>query len=113
MAQKHYYWHPDNETQIRRNFEYRGATRLMDILGYARKYNKKPKWLPPSIWNDMLKHWSDNDNFKKLSQQNKKNRLSDVEGFGHSLHTCGSIPISERQRRLVRHVIINKHYFYI
>ena len=109
LAQKHYYWHPDNETQIRRNFEYRGATRLRDILGYARKYNKKPKWLPPSVWNDMLKHWSDNDNFKKLSQQNKKNRLSDVEGFGHSLHTCGSIPISERKRRLVRNVIINEH----
>ena len=82
-------------------FEYTGATRLRDILGYARKYNKKPKWLPPSVWNDMLKHWSDDDKFKKLSQQNKKNRLSNVEGFDPSLHTCGSIPISERKRRLV------------
>lgn len=50
----------------------------------------------------MLKHWSDNDNFKKLSEQNKKNRLSDVEDFGPSLHICGSIPISERKRRLAQ-----------
>jgi len=64
LAQKHYYWHPDNKTQIRRNFEYRGATRLRDIIGYARKYNKKPKWLPPRVWNDMLKHWSDDDKFR-------------------------------------------------
>ena len=61
----------------------------------------------------MLKHWSDDDKFKKLSQQNKKNRLSDVEGFGPSLHTCGSIPISERKRCLVRNVIINKRISYI
>jgi len=65
--------------------------------------------LPPSVWNEMLKRWSEDDKFKKLSQQNKKNRLSDAEGFGSSLHTCGSIPISERKRRLVKNVIINKH----
>ena len=55
----------------------------------------------------MVKHWSEDDKFKKLSQQNKKNRLSDAEGFGPSLHTCGSIPIGERKRRLVSYVIIN------
>ena len=113
MTQKHYYWHPNSETQVRSNFEFRGATRLKDILGYVRKYNKKPKWLPPRVWNDRLKHWSDGDKFKKLSQQNKKNRLSDVEGFGPSLHTCGSISISERKRRLVRNVTISKHISYI
>ena len=91
MSQKHYYWNIDNETHIWRNFEYRGVSRLRDIFGYARKYNKKPKWLPPSVWNEMVKHWSEDDNFKKLSQQNKKNRLSDEEGFGPSLHTFGSI----------------------
>ena len=62
----------DNKTHTLLNFEYRGVTRLRDTLGYARKYNKKPKWLPPSVWNEMLKHWSKDDKFKKLSQQNKK-----------------------------------------
>ena len=99
--------------QIRCNFEYRDATRLKDILGYARKYNKRPKWLPPSVWNEMVKHWSEDDKFKKLSQQNKKNRLSDAEGFDSSLHTCGSNSISERKRCLVRNVIINKRIFLI
>lgn len=99
---KYYYWHPDNELHIRRNFESRGATRLKDILGYARKYNKRPKWLPPSVWNEMLKHWSEDDKFKKLSQQNKKNRLSYPEGLGPSLHTYGAIPISKRKRNLAK-----------
>ena len=113
LAQKHYYWHPDNETHIRRNFEYRGTIRLRNILRYAKKYNKKPKWLPPSVWNEIVKHWSEDDNFKKLNQQNKKNRLSDAEGFGPSLHTYGSIPISERKMRLVSYVIINKRIFHL
>ena len=80
---------------------YRGATRLRDILGYSRKFNKKSKWLPSSVWNEMLKHWSEDDKFNKLSQQNKKNKLSDTKGFSPSLHICGSIPITERKRRLV------------
>ena len=66
-------------------------TQLKDILGYVRKFNKKPKWLPPSVWNEMLKHWSEDDKFKKLSQQNKKNRLSDPEGLGPSLYKYCSI----------------------
>ena len=61
----------------------------------------------------MLKHWSEDDKFKKLSQQNKKNRLSDAEGFGHSLHTCGAIPISERKMCMVSNVIINKCIFHL
>ena len=61
----------------------------------------------------MLKHWDKDDKFKKVSEQNKKNRLGDPKGVGPSLHTCGSIPISERKRRLVRNVIINKHISYI
>ena len=107
MSHKHYYWYPDNEIHIRCNFEIKGAAHLKDILGYARKYNKKPKWLPPSVWNEMLKHWTKDDKFKKLSQQNKKNRLSDPERLGPSLQTCGSISISERNKRLVINELIN------
>ena len=61
----------------------------------------------------MLKHWTEDDKFKKLSKQNKKNRLSDPEGLGPSLHTCGSIPISERKRRLVSNEFINECISYI
>ena len=55
----------------------------------------------------MLKHWTEGDKFKKLSQLNKKNKLSDPEGLRLSLYTCGSIPISERKRRLVIDELIN------
>ena len=60
-----------------------------------------------------INYWSEDDKFKKLGQQNKKNRLRDAESSGLSLHTCGSIPISERKRRLVSNVIINKCIFHI
>ena len=59
----------------------------------------------------MLKHWREDDKFKKLSQQNKKNRLSNAEGFGLSLYTCGSILISKRKRRLISNELINKCIF--
>ena len=66
----------------------------------------------------MLKYSSENDKFKKLSEQNKKNRLSDPEGLSPLIHTCGSILISEMKRRLVSKERINKcicdiQYIYI
>nr|GMD22552.1 putative transposase En/Spm [Ipomoea batatas] len=42
----------------------------------------------------------DNADFKRLSEKNKKNRNSDCGGMGPSLHTGGSIPMTEHRRRL-------------
>lgn len=56
----------------------------------------------PTPWVDAYegqKYW-EGPNFQKISAQNKKNRSSDPEGMGPSLHTCGSIPMTERRRRL-------------
>ncbi|KAJ8444332.1 hypothetical protein Cgig2_019890 [Carnegiea gigantea] len=86
-------------TQVRRNFDVSRVKQLKNLFAYARKLGKRPDWVFPDNWAQLLKYWAGTD-FQKLSAQNKKNRSSDPEGVGPSLHTCGSIPITERRRRL-------------
>jgi len=69
-------------TKVRRNFWIRGAKQLKN-LEQLKKYRESPE-------------------FKKLSEQNKKNRNSDQDGVAPSLHTCGSITVTEWHRQLVR-----------
>lgn len=84
---------------MRRNFEVSGAKQLKNLFAYARKLGKGPDWVSPHNWAQLQKYWEDPD-FQKISAQNKKNRSSDPEGMGPSLHTCGSILMTERRRRL-------------
>jgi len=109
LSQKYYYWLPQHDRQVRRNFDVSGAKQLKNLFAYARKIGKGPERVSPDNWARLLKYWAGTD-FQKLSAQNKKNRSSDPEGMGPSLHTCGSIPITERRRRLVLYNInINEH----
>ena len=85
---------------MRRNFEVSGAKQLKNLFAYARKLGKVPDWVSPDNWAQLQKYWEGLD-LQKISAQNKKDRNSDPEGVGTSLHTCGSIPITERRRRLV------------
>jgi len=39
-----------------------------DILRYARKFNKRLKWIPPSIQKEMLKDWDEDDKLKMLGE---------------------------------------------
>ncbi|KAJ8433272.1 hypothetical protein Cgig2_001670 [Carnegiea gigantea] len=88
-----------NSIKVRRNFEVSGAKQLKNLFAYARKLGKVPDWVSPSNWAQLQKYWEGFD-FQKLSSQNKKNRSSDPEGMGPSLHTYASIPITEQCRRL-------------
>nr|GLL31419.1 hypothetical protein Itr_chr07CG09320 [Ipomoea trifida] len=72
---KDYRWDPLEENTIRRIFEKRGAKLLID-------------------------HLRESEDFKKLSKKNKSNRNSNSGGLGASLHSCGSIPMTEHRRRL-------------
>ena len=65
------------------------------------KTGKSPKWISEPHWREMLEKWSFDATFKKLSEQNVKNRNSDCGGLGPSLHIGGSIPISEHKRKHV------------
>ena len=86
-----------------------GAKQLKNLFAYARKLGKVPDWVSPDNWAQLQKYWEGPD-FQKISAQNKKNRSSDPEFVGPSLHTRGSIPITERRRRLViSNINIHEH----
>ena len=91
---------PENEGLVRRNFDIRVGKQLKSMFAYARKTGKMPKFLSPDNAEQLRKFWESSD-FQKVSEQNKKNRNSDQGGVGPSLHTCGSIPVTEWRRRYV------------
>ena len=86
LSQKYYYWLPQHDRQVRRNFDVSGAKQLKNLFAYACKIGKGPDWVSPDNWARLLKHWEGPD-FHKLSAQNKKNHSSDPEGVGPSLHS--------------------------
>lgn len=59
-----------------------------------------PEWITETVWKQLQDQWNSVD-FKGKSEQAKKNRASDVDGLGSSLHTGSFIPTTEHKRRLV------------
>jgi len=94
ILQKYYYWLPEYGSQVRHNFEIRGAKQLKNIFCYARKTGKMPKFISLDNLEKLKKYW-ESEEFKKLSSTRKTNRTSDVVGVGPSLHVSGAIPITE------------------
>jgi len=86
--------------------------RLKDMFCTARKdLSVRPFWLSSEVWDTLKQYW-ESPEFKKISEQAKINRASDVDGLGPSLHTCGCIPMSEHKRRLVRFLFKSFELFY-
>ena len=64
------------------------------MFAYARKTKNMPDFMSLDNMEQLRKYWESAD-FKKLSDQNKKNRNNDQGDVGPSLHTCGAIPVTE------------------
>ena len=77
------------------------------MLQRARSSTDRPSFLGDAVWDALCAQWQD-DSFKKKSRQGKLNRSSDSSGFGGSLHTGGSITISQHRANLVNF----SHYLY-
>ena len=75
-----------------RNFEIRGTRQLKNLFSYARKMEKMPKFIFHDNLKKLKKYW-DSCEFQKLSPQAKKDRNSNVDGVGSSLHTYEFVPI--------------------
>ncbi|KAK2451657.1 hypothetical protein QL285_010691 [Trifolium repens] len=80
-------WEPHLEEKIKSNFHKHCGKRLTDILTAARNKNEKPTWMSENGLKFLIGRWGEGD-FKKRSQQNKKNRASRKGG---TLHTTGRI----------------------
>nr|GME10436.1 putative transposase En/Spm [Ipomoea batatas] len=80
-----------------------GAKLLSNHLQEARegfaKNRAKPDWISDDVMAGLVRICR-SDEFKKLFEKNKRNKNSDYDGLGASLHNCGSIPMTEHPRRL-------------
>ena len=103
ILQRDFYWDAHHDVTIRRNFSRKGATRMRDQFTDIRKSGKRPPWIGEDIWVELCRKWSTPEYVEKRERA-KKNRLSDSEGLGTCLHTCGVIPSTEHMRRMVRFV---------
>ncbi|XP_019154508.1 PREDICTED: uncharacterized protein LOC109151056 isoform X2 [Ipomoea nil] len=100
---KRHEWDPNDEDTVRMIFEKRAAKLLADALSDVRTRlalgSGVPGWISDHVLAQYQVIWNSNE-FKKTSEKNKRNRNSDCGGLGPSLHTAGSIPITEHRRRL-------------
>nr|GMD82187.1 putative transposase En/Spm [Ipomoea batatas] len=100
---KLYKWNPEDEANIQNLFHKKAARRLSDTLSQVRKKLAKgdaqPNWMTDQVLAQYRSIWN-TEKFKKTVEKNKRNRNSDCGGLGPSLHTGGSIPITEHRRRL-------------
>ncbi|XP_019178121.1 PREDICTED: uncharacterized protein LOC109173336 isoform X2 [Ipomoea nil] len=100
---KRHEWDPNDEDTVRMIFEKKAAKLLADALSDVRTRlasgNGVPGWISDPVLAQYHVIWNSNE-FKKISEKNKRNRNSDCGGIGPSLHTAGSIPITEHRRRL-------------
>jgi len=90
---------------VRRNFHIRAFAHFSDLLRRARIWfeetRKRPHWIGPPIFDDLVKYWASQE-FKEKSEKAKKNRASEKGGC---IHTGGCLSNREHAERLVK--IIN------
>jgi len=86
--------------EIKKIFEHRGSIILKNKLHRAHKDDQRPEWIGENAWNGLLEQWQE-ENFQKISTQNKANRASDCGGLGFPLHQGGSISYLVHKDKLV------------
>ncbi|XP_020686615.1 uncharacterized protein LOC110102576 [Dendrobium catenatum] len=97
--ERDFYWLPQHNAKIRKNFEKRGSTLLRDMFTYIRKSGERALWISESVWDELTRIWASLDDSKRRDQ-NKMNRASDIRGMGNALHSGGSVPHTKNRRRL-------------
>jgi len=65
MLQKYYYWLPNHDRQVRRNFEIRSAKQMKNLFAYAQKSGKMPDFMSPDNVEVLKKYW-ESPKFKKI-----------------------------------------------
>ena len=71
------------------------------MLQRAHSSMNGPSFLGDNVWDALCAHWED-EGFKKKSRQAKLNCSSDSSGFSGSLHTGGSITVSQHRANSVK-----------
>ncbi|KAH0436151.1 hypothetical protein IEQ34_026471 [Dendrobium chrysotoxum] len=108
-TQKDFYWLPQHNVKIRKNFKKHGLTSMRDIFTDIRKSGQRSLWIGEGVWAELSSAWGSLD-YTRRRDQNRQNRASDVGGLGSSLHTGGSVPHTEHRRCLSTNIcLLQKH----
>ncbi|XP_018633790.1 uncharacterized protein [Nicotiana tomentosiformis] len=89
-------WEDRHNSVILKTFEFKCRKRLSDSFYSARKKSKKPSWVLPHIWEDLLRQWT-TEKFEKKIKQRKKARASEKGG---SMHCMGARSMGTARRLL-------------
>ena len=58
------------------------------------------------VWKGLCNYY-DTPESEAKEKRNQRNRASDYGGLGSSLHTCGSVLVTEARRRLVMDLFLS------
>lgn len=86
------------EWEVRSSYDERARKRLKDMAHKATQ--KKPSWMSTGVHIELLKRKEEED-FKKRSEQAKRNKRGGLDGNVHPGHCQGSISTVEVADRLV------------
>ncbi|CAH9104581.1 unnamed protein product [Cuscuta europaea] len=73
LFKEKYYWRPEYESRIKKNFNKKGSEGLSRALSSARKNKQRPEWIILPIWVQLLEQWRDGKFISKCNT-NKKTR---------------------------------------
>ncbi|XP_039136765.1 uncharacterized protein LOC120274079 isoform X1 [Dioscorea cayenensis subsp. rotundata] len=95
-----YTWESQHESMILCHFNHEASEWLKKHLYLARTLYKAPlEWMTPSVWESLQKYWG-SEEFKKISEQNKKNRA--VNGSSSIvIYRGGSVSTAIHRLRLI------------
>ncbi|KAL5153539.1 hypothetical protein HKD37_19G053054 [Glycine soja] len=51
-------WRPEEENEIKKDFNSKASHRLFEMFRDDRNENKRPYWIGDHVWNDLLSHWN-------------------------------------------------------
>ncbi|XP_052171884.1 uncharacterized protein LOC127787865 isoform X3 [Diospyros lotus] len=95
---KKYKWQPEESDRIWITWNASGRKSFKNSLNKIKSGANTGAWMDPDVHRALQEKWND-EQYKKMAEQNKKNRASMIGG---SIHTGGSIPFTESRRRMAR-----------
>nr|GMD25251.1 putative transposase En/Spm [Ipomoea batatas] len=101
ITPKKYRWSPEHDAAIRRNFDVKASERLSNALYDVRANKSCPYWITPEVYRGLCELWNKPSYIAKCEKNKRSRNSSHGDDGPSSLHTCGSIPMSEHRRRLV------------
>nr|GMD43843.1 putative transposase En/Spm [Ipomoea batatas] len=100
QSEKKYRWSPKHDVAIRHNFDVKASEILSNALYDVCANKSSPYWITPEVYKGLCELWNKPSYIAKCEKNKQSINSSHGDDGPSSLHTCGSIPMSEHRRRL-------------